>query len=170
MFGGSAGAQIAGMLALTYGVDRYEGSLQDWDGDDNLEFDRIFPKCLGMLFPSCDYSLYDYPITNDQGQTNIGNYLGLTWAESHEALDERAREFSLSRLLNNQYPKVRIAHGDADTVNPISQSQDFVTQMTQHGVDVTLWTVTGEGHDTEEVYNGTGGKKADFVSFFSDNL
>jgi acetyl esterase/lipase len=148
IWGGSAGGQLVALAGTSCDVPELEG---------------ITPGNQGIKKSSCPDAVVDFYGPTDflQMHTHIENsaettYLGcdslLECPERVAAANPIAHIDAGSRRYTESLPPFLIAHGDADTAVPISQSNILYTALDQACADVTLYVLEGAGH----VFDGQG--------------
>ena len=120
--GGSAGGEIAALVALTNGDARYEGSGANKNFSSGVKAAVLY---------SSDLDLTKFPETD----SSILAYLGGSCAAKQELCLEASPQFHLSGKL----PPIFIGHGDADEDVPYSQFVNFVAAYKKANGPVTTF-------------------------------
>ena len=127
--GGSAGGELAALVALTGGDHQYEGA-----GD----FQTFSSNVKAAVLYSSDLDLTKF----SDSDSSINAYLGGSCAEKRELCLEASPQFHLSGPL----PPIFIGHGNADEDVPYSQFTQFVAAYKKAGGPITPFTADHGPH------------------------
>ena len=126
--GGSAGGELAALVALTNGNPRYEVG----------DFKFFSSRVKAAVLYSADLDLTKFSETDDA----ILPYLGGSCSVQHDLCLEASPQFQIHGTL----PPIFIGQGNADEDVPYSQFTNFVDEYRQANGNITLFTAEGGPH------------------------
>ncbi len=168
IYGGSAG----GHLSLTIGTQGGPGSAQ---AKDPVDRQSSAVQCVACFFPPTDFLNYGKPGEDAVGVGTLKSFQPAFGPRSDtpEHRQELGHEISPLYFVRSNMPPTLIIHGDADTLVPIQQAQEFVKKAQEAGATAKLVVKPGKGHGWvdltsdltvladwfDQYLTGTGGKK-----------
>jgi acetyl esterase/lipase len=132
-WGGSAGGHLAALLGTSGGVKELEG-----DGGNPEYSSRVQAVC-EWYGPS---DLPGYATASQPARNIVEKLVGGPAAEKKDLLVAASPVTYVSK----DSPPFLIAHGDADTLVPLSESKKLVAALKSAGVQVTFDIIPGEKH------------------------
>lgn len=151
---GLMGASAGGHLSLLAACLADDGDASASDPV-NRHGSRI--QAVGVLFPPTDF------LNWDGREPNLGNLSDIfyncppTDLTDEQALARMAELSPLHRIPPvGPMPPMLLIHGDADTVVPLQQSEDFVAAAVAAGHDAELRVKEGGGHPWPTIYEEVG--------------
>ncbi|MCW2607534.1 MAG: hypothetical protein JWO60_2227 [Frankiales bacterium] len=114
--GGSAGGHLAALLALTAGDPLFQPGFEDAD--------TSVQACVPL------YGRYDWLGTQGPGRRSLVAFLGrVVVGRSVDEVPEVFRAASPLHRVHAGAPPFLVVHGDADTVIPVGEAQEFVAAL-----------------------------------------
>jgi acetyl esterase/lipase len=143
--GGSAGGHISLMEA---------GMADEGKADAKDPVDRASSRvaAVAVLFPATDFTRFGEganleAMGKDPKYAGFMPAFGITPATTPDQLAALAQKLSPIFLVTPKFPPTFIAHGDADELVPLQQSQSMIAALEKAGVKNDLLVVKGAGHD-----------------------
>ena len=159
--GGSAG----GHLSLTMGT---QGKKGDPDAKDPIDRESSAVQCVACFFPPTDFLNYSKPDEDAVGVGILANFKPAFGPRSDTAEERQklGREISPIYFVHSNLPPTLIIHGDADTLVPIYQSQQYVKKCQEVGSTAKLVVREGKNHGWPDL-----GKDLEvFADWFDEHL
>ncbi len=160
-WGGSAGGQLAGLVAVTCGVDAFDPNLPTPVGAVDGEGRPISGSLPADVARQSDcvqaavawYGVFDFATLSKQAGAREGQptpatqaayaYLGCDPIRCQPGLREGA---SSTTYVDAKDPPMLLVHGTADEVVPYQQSEEMVARLKEAGVRADLILIKGVGH------------------------
>ncbi len=122
---GITGASAGGHLSLTMGT---QGGPGDPKAKDPIDRESSAVQCVACFFPPTDFLNYSKPGEDAVGVGVLKSFKAAFGPRSDTAEDRQklGREISPIYFVHSNMPPMLIMHGDADTLVPICQAQNFV--------------------------------------------
>jgi len=144
VWGESAGGHLAALLAVSEGVEAFEGE-GGWAGYSSAV------QCAVPWYAPCDLA----ERAREGRGARLAALVGL--APDDPALPEKLAWASPITYADGKLPPILMMHGDCDAIVPYDQSLSFVKKARAAGNDVRLVTLLGRGHGFikggQEYYN-----------------
>jgi acetyl esterase/lipase len=141
MWGASAGAYLASLLALTPHDDDLEG-----DVGGNLEYASDVHAVVHW-FGQSDLLASGSRTAAEARLLPFAFEAGVLGVEHVADAGNRARTFGLLHRVSADAPPFLIAHGDRDHIVAPSESESLHAALSRAGADTTFLLVGGEGHE-----------------------
>ena len=169
VWGSSAGGHLVSMLGSTGGVKELEGKLGKYLGQSS----RV-NAVVNYYGPSALLQMDDHPGKMKHNAPNSPESL-LVGAPIQEAKKKTRQASPLTHVTKDDAPHLHV-HGTTDPLVPFHQSQIYHSALKKVGVESTLITVKGGGHNAPRAVGenqvrlflgrhllGTGGKLSDEI-------
>ena len=148
--GGSAGGHLSLMMGGT-------GDAGNPDAKDPVEQAASMVNAVGVFMPPTDfknwgrdnYMPFDNPV--------MGIFMpafGVTKDTPKDKMAQVGQDMSPINFVSAKFPPTMIIHGDKDTLVPIQQAQVMDAALGKAGIDHTLVTIEGGGHDAKTFNEG----------------
>jgi acetyl esterase/lipase len=144
VWGASAGAYLASLLALTPGDDEFEGTVGG-----NLEQSSEV-QAVVHWFGQSDLLVSGSRSDTESRLLPFAFEAGLLGVGSVDDAADRARGLSLLTRVSPQAPPFLIAHGDRDHVVAPSEGMALHDALSRAGADTRLLLLGGAGHEGPE--------------------
>ncbi len=135
VWGESAGGHLAALLAVSNGVEEFEGD-GGWQ-DCSSDVQAAVP-----WYAPCN--LWECHQATGQEESIFTALMGC--ASGTEAFERKIRAASPSYYIDRALPPMLLMHGDRDSIVPYAQSEDFCRAARAAGNPVRLITVHDQGH------------------------
>jgi acetyl esterase/lipase len=144
IWGASAGAYLASLVALTAGSDEFEGAVGG-NVDQSSDVQAVV-----HWFGQSDLLTAGSRTETESRLLPFAFEAGLLGAHSVSEVADRARELSLLTRVSRTAPPFLIAHGDRDHVVAPSEGEALHSALSRAGADTQFILVGGAGHEGPE--------------------
>jgi acetyl esterase/lipase len=144
IWGASAGAYLGSLLALTPGVEEFEGTV----GGNLSQSSRV--QAVVHWFGQSDLLVSGSRTDTEKGLLPFNFEAGLLGVGAVVEAAARARDLSLLGRVTGAAPPFLIAHGDRDHVVSPSESEALHNALSRAGADTQLMLLGGAGHEGPE--------------------
>lgn len=136
--GGSAGAHLAAMLALTANDPEYQPGFE--------EIDTSVVGCVPMYGPYALDEIFGRASWSRLGR-RVGGHMGALVLGANVADDPAAyRDASPIQAVQPGAPPFLVVHGTIDNLVPVEQARNFATALREMGTEVTYVELPGAPH------------------------
>jgi acetyl esterase/lipase len=144
IWGASAGAYLASLVALTPGVEQFEGSVGEHLDQSSTVAVAVHWFGQSDLLANSRRTWLEKKVLNPPFE---GPLLG---TEDVSAIESIAREASPLSWVNQEAPPFLIAHGDRDRITPATESIALHDALVRAGAQSSMLLLGGAGHEGPE--------------------
>lgn len=163
---GISGASAGGHLSLMIGGI---GDAGDANAKDPIDKEPCTVNAVGCFMPPTDFLNWgkeNYSPFEEKKMEIFMPAFGVTKDTPKEKALEIGKFMSPIQYVTAKFPPTMIIHGDKDDLVPIQQAQIMDAALGKQGVDHTLVTIPGGGHDAKTLLGGF----PRLVAWFKDKL
>lgn len=148
--GGSAGGHLSLMIGGT-------GDAGNPDAKDPIDRAPSTVNAVGVYMPPTDFMNWGKEAYTPFGDPKMAIFMpafGVNKDTPRDKAEAIGKLMSPINYVSPKFPPTMIVHGDKDALVPIQQAQSMDAALAKQGVDHTLITIAGGGHDAVTFLGG----------------